>query len=51
MMGVYCIFMTIVVIAWFLSFILESRKEIKKAKEYNAYIESIKEGDEFEWQE
>ena len=51
MMGVYCIFMAVVVIAWFLSFILESRKEIKKTKEYNAYIESIKVGDEFEWQE
>ena len=51
MMGVYCIFMAVVVIAWFLSFILESRKENKKTKEYNAYIESIKVGDEFEWQE
>ena len=51
MMGVYCIFMAVVVIAWFLSFILESRKEIKNTKEYNAYIESIKVGDEFEWQE
>ena len=51
MMGVYCIFMAVVVIAWFLSFIFESRKEIKKTKEYNAYIESIKVGDEFEWQE
>ena len=51
MMVVYCIFMAVVVIAWFLSFILESRKEIKKTKEYNAYIESIKVGDEFEWQE
>ena len=43
--------MAVVVIAWFLSFILESRKENKKTKEYNAYIESIKVGDEFEWQE
>ena len=51
MMVVYCIFMAVVVIAWFLSFILESRKENKKTKEYNAYIESIKVGDEFEWQE
>ena len=51
MMVVYCIFMAVVVIAWFLSFILESRKEIKNTKEYNAYIESIKVGDEFEWQE
>ena len=51
MMGVYCIFMAVVVLAWFLSFILESRKENKKTKEYNAYIESIKVGDEFEWQE
>ena len=51
MMAVYCIFVAVVVIAWFLSFILESRKENKKTKEYNAYIESIKVGDEFEWQE
>ena len=51
MMVVYCIFMAVVVLAWFLSFILESRKENKKTKEYNAYIESIKVGDEFEWQE
>ena len=51
MMAVYCICVAVVVIAWFLSFILESQKENKKTKEYNAYIESIKVGDEFEWQE
>ena len=51
MMAVYCIFVAVVVIAWFLSFILESRKENKKTKEYNAYIESIKVGDEFVWEE
>ena len=51
MMIVYCIFMAVVLIAGFLFFILESREEIKKTKEYNAYIESIKVGDEFVWQE
>jgi len=50
-MEVYYIFMAFAVIACIIVFIIESRKELKNAKEYNAYIESIKVGDEFEWQE
>lgn len=51
MMGVCYVFMVFVVIACITVFILESRKESKNTKEYNAYIESIKVGDEFNWQE
>ena len=51
MMGVYYVFMAFVVMACIVVFILESRKEFKNTKEYNAYIESIKVGDEFGWQE
>lgn len=51
MMGVYYVFMAFAVMACILVFILESRKEFKNTKEYNAYIESIKVGDEFGWQE
>lgn len=51
MMGVYYVFMTFVVMACIMVFILESRKEFKNTKEYKAYIESIKVGDEFGWQE
>ena len=51
MMGVYYVFMVFVVMACILVFILESRKEFKNTKEYKAYIESIKIGDEFGWQE
>lgn len=51
MMGVYYVFMAFVVIACIVVFILESRKEFKNTKEYKAYIESIKVGDEFGWQE
>jgi hypothetical protein len=50
-MGVCYVFMAFVVIACITVFILESRKESKNTKEYNAYIESIKVGDEFDWQE
>lgn len=51
MMGVYFVFMVFTVMACILVFILESRKEFKNTKEYKAYIESIKIGDEFGWQE
>lgn len=51
MMGVYYVFMAFVVMACIVVFILESRKEFKNTKEYKAYIESIKIGDEFGWQE
>ena len=51
MMGVYYVFMVITIMACILVFILESRKEFKNTKEYKAYIESIKVGDEFGWQE
>ena len=51
MMGVCYVFMTFVVVACITVFILESRKESKNTKEYDAYIESIKVGDEFNWQE
>ena len=51
MMGVYFVSMAFVVIACIVVFILESRKEFKNTKEYKAYIESIKVGDEFGWQE
>ena len=51
MMGVYYVFMVFVIMACIVVFILESRKEIKNTKEYKAYIESIKIGDEFGWQE
>ena len=51
MMGVYYVFMAFVVMACIVVFILESRKEFKNTKEYKAYIESIKVGDEFGWQE
>lgn len=51
MMGVYYVFMAFVVMACIVVFILESRKEFKNTKEYKAYIESIKVGDEFVWQE
>lgn len=50
-MEVYYIFMAFAVIACIIVFILETRKEVKNAKEYKAYIESIKVGDEFGWQE
>lgn len=50
-MEVYYIFMAFAVIACIIVFILETRKEIKNDKEYKAYIESIKVGDEFGWQE
>ncbi len=51
MMEVYFVSMVFVVIACIVVFILESRKEFKNSKEYKAYIESIKIGDEFGWQE
>lgn len=51
MMEVYFVFMAFIVMVCILVFILESRKEFKNTKEYNAYIESIKVGDEFGWQE
>ncbi len=51
MMGVYYVFMVFAIMVCILVFILESRKEFKNTKEYNAYIESIKVGDEFDWQE
>ena len=51
MMGVYYVFMAFVIIVCIVVFILESRKEFKNTKEYKAYIESIKVGDEFGWQE
>lgn len=50
-MEVYYIFMAFAVIACIIVFILELRKESKKTKEYKAYIESIKVGDEFGWRE
>ena len=51
MMGVYYVFMVFVIMACIMVFILETRKEYKNTKEYNAYIDSIKVGDEFGWQE
>ena len=51
MMGVYFVSMAFVIMACIVVFILESRKEFKNTKEYKAYIESIKVGDEFGWQE
>lgn len=51
MMGVYFVSMVFVIIACILVFILETRKELKNSKEHKAYIESIKVGDEFGWQE
>lgn len=51
MMGVYFVSMTFVIMACIVVFILESHKEFKNTKEYKAYIESIKVGDEFGWQE
>ena len=51
MMGVYFVSMAFVIMACIVVFILESRKEFKNTKEYKAYIESIKIGDEFDWQE
>lgn len=51
MMGVYYVFMAFAVMACTLVCILESRKEFKNTKEHKAYIESIKVGDEFGWQE
>lgn len=50
-MGVYFVFMTFAVVACIMVFIIESYKEFKNTKEYKAYIESIKVGDEFGWQE
>lgn len=50
-MEVYYIFMAFAVIACIIVFILESRKEFKNAKEYKAYIESIKVGDMFAWKD
>ena len=50
-MGVYFVSMAFVIMACIVVFILESRKEFKNTKEYKAYIESIKVGDEFGWQE
>ena len=51
MMGVYFVSMAFVIMACIVVFILESRKEFKNTKEYEAYIDSIKVGDEFDWQE
>ena len=51
MMGVYFVSMAFVIMACIVVFILESRKEFKNTKEHKAYIESIKVGDEFGWQE
>lgn len=51
MMGVYYVFMVFAIMVCIVVFILESRKEFKNTKEYKAYIESIKVGDEFGWQE
>ena len=50
-MGVYYLVMAVIVMGCIMFFILESRKKFKSTKEYNAYIESIKVGDEFEQQE
>ena len=50
-MGVYFVFMTFAVVACIMVFIIESYKEFKNTKEHKAYIESIKIGDEFGWQE
>lgn len=50
-MGVYYVFIVIAVMACIMVFILESRKEYKNTKEYNAYIESIKVGDVFDYRD
>ena len=50
-MDALLIFLLSALVVCIVVFILESRKEFKNAKEYNAYIESIKVGDEFGWQE
>ena len=50
-MDVIFIILLIAIVACIMVFILESCKEFKNTKEYNAYIESIKIGDEFGWQE
>lgn len=47
-MGVYFVFMAFAVVACIIVFIIESYKEFKRVKEYNAYIESIKVGDVFD---
>ena len=50
-MDALLIFLLSALVVCIVVFILESRKEFKNTKEYNAYIESIKVGDEFGWQE
>jgi hypothetical protein len=47
-MDALLIFLYIALVACIVVFILESRKEFKKTKEYKAYIESIKVGDVFD---
>ena len=50
-MDAILIFLVIPLVACIVAFFIESYREVKRAKEYKAYIESIKVGDEFGWQE
>lgn len=50
-MDAILIFLVIPLVACIVGFFIESYREVKRAKEYKAYIESIKVGDEFGWQE
>ena len=50
-MDAYLIVMVLALIACIVLFICETYKEIKRHKEYKEYIQSIKVGDMFAWQD
>ena len=45
------IFLLIALVACIVAFVIESYRDVKRAKEYDNFIQSIKVGDEFGWQE
>lgn len=45
------IFLLIALVACIVTFVIESYRDVKRSKEYDNFIQSIKVGDEFGWQE
>ena len=50
-MGAILIFLLIALAMCGVAFVIESYREVKRSKEYDNFIQSIKVGDEFGWQE
>lgn len=50
-MGAILIFLLIALAMCIVAFVIESYRDVKRSKEYDNFIQSIKVGDEFGWQE